>query len=217
MFCKNCGTELSDGSKFCPSCGTAVDSQSNNPNSTTDSNSNETKSPAPIPNTNLSTNPEAIVLKSSAPFPSKWGWFTWAFIAVVVIGIINIAIGFFAFAIIAFVANIQYSSHKDKLRKIKFKFLSPVSVDEIYNRLQPALNKKYGDKITFDRDGDTLSVHYDSIIYDINLNDDGTFCVWWRKSIAGAIFSFNENKLYRKIRSGTAIVAYELQQQFGIN
>lgn len=35
MFCRNCGTELNDGSKFCPSCGNAVDSPSNNQNNTT--------------------------------------------------------------------------------------------------------------------------------------------------------------------------------------
>ena len=41
MFCRNCGTELNDGSKFCPSCGNAVDSPSNNQNNnSTNSNSN---------------------------------------------------------------------------------------------------------------------------------------------------------------------------------
>ncbi|WP_443717074.1 zinc-ribbon domain-containing protein, partial [Ruminococcus sp.] len=26
MFCKNCGTELADGTKFCKNCGTKVES-----------------------------------------------------------------------------------------------------------------------------------------------------------------------------------------------
>ena len=25
MFCKKCGTEISDGTKFCPSCGTQLE------------------------------------------------------------------------------------------------------------------------------------------------------------------------------------------------
>ena len=99
---------------------------------------------------------------------------------------------------------------------MKFKFVDNATADDIYTKLQPALIRKLDNGVLFDRDGDTLSVEYDSIIYDINLHDDSTFSVWWRKSIAGAIFSFNDWKLYRKIRSGTALVAYELQQQFGI-
>ena len=107
--------------------------------------------------------------------------------------------------------------HRGKMRRMRFKFVTPISLDEIYNKLQPVLVSKYGNEMEFDREGDTLCVKYKSVIYDINLHDDGTFSLWWRKSIAGAIFSFNEGKLYNKIRTGTAIIAYELQQQFGIH
>lgn len=31
MFCKNCGTEMSEGSLFCPKCGTSVDASSKSP------------------------------------------------------------------------------------------------------------------------------------------------------------------------------------------
>ena len=54
-----------------------------------------------------------------------------------------------------------------------------MNADDIYNKLQPILTKKYGDKVEFERDGETLSVIYEGIIYDINLYDDDTFCVWW--------------------------------------
>jgi len=100
------------------------------------------------------------------------------------------------------------------MRRMKFKFVNNVNNDDIYNKMYPILTQKYGDKIEFDQEGDTLSVHYNSIIYDINIEEDSTFSIWWRRSIAGAFFSFNEWKEYKKIRIGTAMVAYELQKAF---
>jgi len=103
------------------------------------------------------------------------------------------------------------------MRRMKFKFVSNVSSDDIYNKLQPVLVQKYGSAITFDREGDTLTVGYDGLMYDINVGEDDTFSLWWRKSIVGAIFTINEWKFYKKVRTGTAIVAYEIQSVFNIN
>ncbi len=156
-----------------------------------------------------------IVLQSSAPIPSKVGWTRWAYIislflvAAGGVGVLGI-IGTFI------IEHLKMSFHKDKMRRMKFKFLGGVNSDEIFNKLQPALTQKYGDKIEFDREGETLSVKYNKIFYDINLQEDETFCLWWRKSFAGAFFSWNEWKEYKKIRTGTALIAYELQQAFGI-
>jgi hypothetical protein len=121
-------------------------------------------------------------------------------------------------ALIVFILQYQIISfQRAKIRRMKFKFVSPVTIDEIYTKLQPALSQKYGTGIKFDREDDHLVVEYDSVLYDINLNDDGTVSIWWRKSLAGAIFSFRDGKLYRKIRTGTALIAYELQQQFDVH
>jgi hypothetical protein len=104
------------------------------------------------------------------------------------------------------------------MRKMKFKFINEIPTsDEIYNTIQPAFIKKYGDQVTFDRVEDSVSIKYDGIYYDINLQGDGTFCVWWRKSFADAFFTLNEWKEYRKIRTGTALVAYEVQQAFNVH
>lgn len=58
---------------------------------------------------------------------------------------------------------------KAKIRRLKFKFRGSITPDDIFARLQPALMSKYGNTISFDREGNSLSVEYDSIIYDINL------------------------------------------------
>ena len=222
-FCENCGTKYEEGARFCSGCGAPLENKSgfidldDSPLP-----SHEQRMPAPAQNAPVtepqytsSAPPNAITLKSSAPIPSKIGWSKWGYIA----GFLLIAAGGFGIIILIVVLMIsifQMSFHMDKMRRLKFKFVNNVSNDDIYNKLSPILTQKYGDKIEFDQEGDTLSVHYKSIIYDINLHEDSTFSIWWRKSITGAIFSFNGWKRYKKIRIGTAMVAYELQKAFHV-
>lgn len=210
-FCDNCGAKLDASSKFCPSCGTAI----NNGEAVL-----TTANTLPTENSNLpvgkTISESGLVLHSSAPISRTCSWVRWLYILFAILvcagglGVIGLMLTF-AFDCYA------KDFHRGKMRRMRFKFVTPISLDEIYNKLQPVLVSKYGNEMEFDREGDTLCVKYKSVIYDINLHDDGTFSLWWRKSIAGALFSFNEWKLYNKIRTGTAIIAYELQQQFGIH
>jgi len=210
-FCDNCGAKLDANSKFCPSCGTAI----NNGEAVL-----TTVDTLPTENSNLpvgkTISESGLVLHSSAPISRTCSWVRWLYILFAILvcagglGVIGLMLTF-AFDCYA------KDFHRGKMRRMRFKFVTPISLDEIYNKLQPVLVSKYGNEMEFDREGDTLCVKYKSVIYDINLHDDGTFSLWWRKSIAGALFSFNEWKLYNKIRTGTAIIAYELQQQFGIH
>lgn len=209
-FCDNCGAKLDANSKFCPSCGTAI----NNGEAVL-----TTANTLPTENSNLpvgkTISESGLVLHSSAPISRTCSWVRWLYILFAILvcagglGVIGLMLTF-AFDCYA------KDFHRGKMRRMRFKFVTPISLDEIYNKLQPVLVSKYGNEMEFDREGDTLCVKYKSVIYDINLHDDGTFSLWWRKSIAGALFSFNEWKLYNKIRTGTSIIAYELQQQFGI-
>ena len=210
-FCDNCGAKLDANSKFCPSCGTAI----NNGEAVL-----TTADTLPTESNNLpvgkTISESGLVLHSSAPISRTCSWIIWLYI---LFGILVCAGGLGVIGLMQTYAFDYYAKdfHRGKMRRMRFKFVTPISLDEIYNKLQPVLVSKYGNEMEFDREGDTLCVKYKSVIYDINLHDDGTFSLWWRKSIAGAIFSFNEGKLYNKIRTGTAIIAYELQQQFGIH
>ena len=210
-FCDNCGAKLDANSKFCPSCGTAI----NNGEAVL-----TTADTLPTESNNLpvgkTISESGLVLHSSAPISRTCSWIIWLYI---LFGILVCAGGLGVIGLMLTYAFDCYAKdfHRGKMRRMRFKFVTPISLDEIYNKLQPVLVSKYGNEMEFDREGDTLCVKYKSVIYDINLHDDGTFSLWWRKSIAGAIFSFNEGKLYNKIRTGTAIIAYELQQQFGIH
>ena len=223
-FCKNCGKKYEEGTKFCSGCGTALEAKSefiDLDDSPTPIQERQmpvvVQSAPPVePQYTSSAPPDAIVLKSSAPIPSKIGWTKWGYIA----GFLLIAAGGFGLLILIavfIISHFQMSFHKDKMRRMKFKSVDNITNDDIYNKLQPILTQKYGNKIEFEQEGATLSIHYNSIIYDINLQEDSTFSVWWRKSIANALFSFNEWKEYKKIRTGTAMVAYELQNAFNIH
>ena len=210
-FCDNCGAKLDANSKFCPSCGTAI----NNGEAVL-----TTADTLPTESTNLpvgkTISESGLVLHSSAPISRTCSWIIWLYI---LFGILVCAGGLGVIGLMLAYAFDYYAKdfHRGKMRRMRFKFVTPISLDEIYNKLQPVLANKYGNEMEFEREGDTLCVKYKSVFYDINLHDDGTFSLWWRKSIAGALFSFNEWKLYNKIRTGTAIIAYELQQQFGIH
>ena len=209
-FCDNCGAKLDANSKFCPSCGTAI----NNGEAVL-----TTANTLPTENSNLpvgkTISESGLGLHSSAPISKTCSCIRWVYI---LFGILVCAGGLGVIGLMLTYAFDCYAKdfHRGKMRRMRFKFVTPISLDEIYNKLQPVLVSKYGNEMEFDREGDTLCVKYKSVIYDINLHDDGTFSLWWRKSIAGALFSFNEWKLYNKIRTGTSIIAYELQQQFGI-
>lgn len=222
-FCENCGTKYEEGTKFCSGCGARLENKSgvialdDSPLPSHEQHMPVPAQDAPVtePQYTSSAPPDAIILKSSAPIPSKIGWTKWGYIA----GLLLLAAGGFGIIILLVVLMIsilQISFHKDKMRRMKFKFVNNVNNDDIYNKMYPILTQKYGDKIEFDQEGDTLSVHYKSIIYDINIEEDSTFTIWWRRSIAGAFFSFNDWKEYKKIRIGTAMVAYELQKAFNV-
>ena len=215
-FCPNCGQPVTENEKFCHQCGSplqpTVDSQP----------AYRLRANTPVPNAdNISIvdeckNPQAILLKSAAPLPRKAAWIKWGYIISLIAAAVTLGVGLLFLLLFFAMDNLVISSQKGKIRRLKFKFRGSITPDDIFARLQPALMSKYGNTISFDREGNSLSVEYDSIIYDINLNDDNTFSIWWRKSLAGAIFSFNEFKLYKKIRIGTPMIAYELQRQFNI-
>lgn len=206
MFCKNCGAKLEDNSKFCPNCGTETKESSNSE----DISQTEVLNPEKT----LSTNPDAIILKSASSLPDKFDWIKWAYFVALLPAVISPGICILTVPIAIIIHSYLSDHHRKKIREIRFKFVKPVSADEIYNKLEPALNKRWGNKVEFDREGETISVKYEKIIYDINLMEDGTFSVWWRLSLARAFFS---SAGYKQIRTATGIIAYELQKSFGIN
>ncbi|MBR3746402.1 MAG: zinc ribbon domain-containing protein [Selenomonadaceae bacterium] len=225
-FCPNCGAKLRAGVKFCGSCGQKLSVAQ-----TTQQTIN-----------NQQTSAEGIVLKSSAPISDKrLSWAAMGYFAcgcAMVVGLIVFAFarendsdnaillgaiiligGLIGIFIVAQMDKDSVDNQLDEPRLMKFKFVHDVTADEIFNRLQPALKAVWGEQVTFDRRDEIISVTHGKTIYDIGLNDDGTFIVHWHKSLGNAIFStdWTYSGMCRKIRTDTAVIAYELQRQFNVD
>ena len=44
-----------------------------------------------------------------------------------------------------------------------------------------------------------MKINHNGYMYDIHINKDGTFIVWWRASMKKAFFTFLHYKQYRKL------------------
>ncbi len=171
----------------------------------------------------------SLILRSPAPLPKKTAFFNYIYIAACVVAVFMIMssnmvlIGLFPITLTYLIHYYVTKIFNYRLRSIKFKFIPGVNVtvDDLYNRLQPSLFQRYGSQMEFDRDNEKLSVKYNGIIYDILMEGNGTFRLWWRKDVTGIVkelifFTYAEFRLYNRARAGMGILAYEIQRDFGI-
>ena len=197
---------------FCPNCGAT---------------NTITQKPVPKTMTEIYAETEAkvqtqVTPKNSPPQPQTSNT-TSAQIALARLGAIAFLVGASGFMITANKDKTSVEEQLDELRELKFKFVNNVTADELYSKLQPALTAKYGNKFEFDRQDEVISVICGRTIYEIILNDDATFSIWWRQNVKNALkttfFSWKPSEIdfCREVRTDTAIIAYELQRQFEIN
>ena len=99
------------------------------------------------------------------------------------------------------------------LREMKFGMGRPVEKAVLFQRLVQGLTPM-GMTVEMNTDG-TPVINYQTLIYEINLNEDQTFTIWWRKSLARAFFSIDILTVipnYRKAVVAMGIIAYHIQQ-----
>lgn len=118
------------------------------------------------------------------------------------------------FGVMIFVSRMRNRGSVEKaveeIRSKKFKLGDTLTVDDIYNKVQADSSRVYFALVTVEREGDKIFATYDDVRYEIILNGDGTF------SVAGKNSSDLDKKFYDKIREGTPIIAFGLQQVFGV-
>lgn len=106
---------------------------------------------------------------------------------------------------------------RDDLRRKKFKFVENMDNDRLFAAIQPVLISKYGMELEHGKEN-IVVIHHNKIIYDIHINGDNTFTIWWRMSAARAFFAPDRRKKeYAQIRAAMGIIAFEIQRAFGIN
>jgi len=97
-----------------------------------------------------------------------------------------------------------------EILSMKFKLSDSVTTDKVYDKLQSAPPKFSSSNITFKRENDKVILTNEEIDYEIILNGDGTFSVLGLKSAQ------SYRNFYEKIREGIPIIAFWLQQTFGV-
>lgn len=160
----------------------------------------------------------AILLTSSDPLPNrmlKIRKLYWLCLASMILGLVIeffLGVGLLGFMVVYIIHNIVLSYNTGLLRGMKFRY-GNLTVDELFPKLQTALLAQYQGAVLMERNQEKgIVLTFDGHIYDLNLNEDGTFSLWWRMSAGRAFFSLNEYKSYRKLLVGYGVLGYHIQQ-----
>lgn len=167
---------------------------------------------------------QARIVTSPEPLPDEIKKFRKLYILVplsLVIGLIKwdftgwLAIA--AFILLCLVCLIDtYADHKvRRLRRMKFKLPANVTADELFVKMQPVFISKYNWGIERGDNGE-LTILDKKYKYDVNLEEDGTFVIWWRMSVAKAFLSTRHYPIYKNAIATMGIIAYEVQQVFPV-
>ena len=93
---------------------------------------------------------------------------------------------------------------------MKFKLPANVTADELFVKMQPVFISKYNWGIERGDNGE-LTILDKKYKYDVNLEEDGTFVIWWRMSVAKAFLSTRHYPIYKNAIATMGIIAYEVQ------
>lgn len=165
----------------------------------------------------------SLILTSSNPLPNKLVKLKrlyWACLGLICLGVfadLLLAVGIIAILVLYVVDYYATTLYRGRLRTLVFKYNDAVSQDELFAQLQSVLISKYKGAFLLERNADgEIVLNYDGHIYDIHIQGDQTFTIWWRKSLAKAMFSLSDYKSYKKILAAYGIIAYEIQQISGV-
>lgn len=105
-------------------------------------------------------------------------------------------------------AKVYVKRMRDKKFLIQNKIPYSELIHELIPRLTPlgALVEKSSNEKGFP------IIEYQGATYDIMYNDDDTFCIWWRQTLAKAFLTGDYIKVYRKEVAAMGIIGYHIQQ-----
>lgn len=172
------------------------------------------------PGNSVKGNSEARTLKSSEPLPDEMKGFKklyWVCLGCFVLGILItplFAIGALAFMVVYCVDVSIVNFKRSMLRLVKFKLHDGIDNDMMFETMQSVLISKYAMQI--ERTNGVMTVVHSGHMYDVLIEEDGTFRIWWRFGMAKAFVPKNKYKSYKTILADMGIIAYEIQNAFGI-
>lgn len=160
-----------------------------------------------------------LVLDSQAPIASNGSEYNkWYLLGLLgaIIGFITTGPGGILFAAGGLIfghvikKDILHKKCKDLRKTVKFKLYTKVPYTELISELSKTLSP-LGMTVEIDKNGNPVISH-NNIFFDVFYNDDSTFTIWYRKSIARAFLSDNYIKLYRNCVVSMGIIGYNVQQ-----
>ena len=96
-----------------------------------------------------------------------------------------------------------------QLRKAEFALDEQILYSELIEKLIPVL-VPLNMTIEKNKDG-ALVITYQNIIYDVIYNKNGTFSIWWRKSLLRAFSVQSKISIYRKVVVAMGIIGFHIQ------
>ena len=112
--------------------------------------------------------------------------------------------------------------YKTNTLTLRFKIVPNLDKQEFYYKIQQILSTKHGMFVDINENG-LISVIYNGISYNIFLKEEGIFRMTWNySSIAGVLgiifFGFVSVRYsrYKKLLSSMGVIAYEIQDAYGI-
>ncbi len=164
---------------------------------------------------------KAMIIKSPEPLPNEMLKFKRLYIVCLVCIVMGLlfetllAVGILGLMLVYIIDYHMVKIKRKVLRTIKFQFVEGVGNDDIFITVQPVFTSKYNILVEKNEEGSMMLTH-NNHIYDILINDDNTFTIWWRMSLGKAFLSFNKYKSYRRILASMGIIAYEIQNAYHI-
>lgn len=126
-----------------------------------------------------------------------------------------LAIGLMGAMLLCCIDDVIVKNKLNRLRRAKFKFVPRVGNDEVFQIMQPILVPKYSMLAERGEHG-IISLTFQGYIYDILLEKDDTFTIWWHMSVGKAFLPRSRYKQYRQILAAMGIIAYEMQKAYNV-
>lgn len=164
---------------------------------------------------------KAVVVKSSEPLPNGMKKIKRLYIVCllcIAVGLLFqplLGVGILGMMIVYIIDYHVVKVKRKVLRNIKFKFTEGIDNENIFQTMQPIFVSKYKMLVEKGDVGNMMLTH-DNYIYDIIINDDNTFTIWWRMSVGKAFLSLSKYKSYRQILASMGIIAFEIQNAYHI-
>jgi hypothetical protein len=122
----------------------------------------------------------------------------------------------FGFPLIFGVVESIADYKSQRLRRAKFKINPEVNNEILFSATQPVFVSKYNFLVEKNSNG-TMMINRNGYMYDIYIENDGTFTIWWRASLKKVFLSLIHYREYRTLLADMGIIAYEIQHAVGIN